>query len=136
MQVLFRFFVNTRSCKCIIYIYATSTTNFNTMFNTKINSCPVLIRCWCNTASSDINTSRLVAMFSTFDFAVPWYFNARVFGSSWVLDTHGSRQRRPPCVTFFTPSGCIIVLPLYHESGLLGLYATLTVSDLFFFFFC
>ena len=25
-----------------------------------------------------------------------------------------------------------IILPLYHKSGLLGLYAALTVSDLFF----
>ena len=28
----------------------------------------------------------------------------------------------------------VIILPLYHKSGLLGLYATLTVSDLFFVF--
>ena len=28
-----------------------------------------------------------------------------------------------------------LILPLYHKSGLLGLYATLTVSDLFFVFF-
>ena len=28
--------------------------------------------------------------------------------------------------------GVMYILPLYHKSGLLGLYAALTVSDLFF----
>ena len=30
---------------------------------------------------------------------------------------------------------CLLILPLYHKSGPLGLYAALTVSDLFFVFF-
>ena len=30
------------------------------------------------------------------------------------------------------PRAAVLILPLYHKSGLLGLYAALTVSDLFF----
>ena len=37
------------------------------------------------------------------------------------------------CSASYSSSNTRYVLPLYHKSGPLGLYATLTVSDLFFF---
>jgi len=36
------------------------------------------------------------------------------------------------CITYSPHQLSGDVLPLYHKSGLLGLYAALTVSDLFF----
>ena len=42
------------------------------------------------------------------------------------------RGKIPKTSTSFDHCLLAVLLPLYHKSGLLGLYAALTVSDLFF----